>query len=108
MKNTITNAADITILSVIDATEKTGGGPVSVGATVVQAPKGAPNKVLKVLASDWRDILGKPYPKKEGGVKMEGLRHLADALIDCDYVNVVRVLASDALFPSIATPVNAS
>jgi len=101
MKNTITNAAEITVLAPIDATETTGGGLVSVGATVVEAPRGQPNTVLKVLYSDWQEILGKPFSKKVGGAKMEGLRHVADALRDCDYVNVVRVVDSTAEYPSI-------
>ena len=103
MKSIVTNAADITILSPIEyGTYKTGGGPASVGATVVQASMGQPGKILRVLESNWQDILGKPYPQKIGGVKMEGLRHVNDALLDCNFVNVVRVLASDAEFPSIS------
>ena len=68
---------------------------------MVRASKGLPGKVLKVYASDWQDILGKPLSKK-AGTHMEGLRHLADAVKDCNYVNVVRVVASDAEFPSIS------
>jgi hypothetical protein len=74
---------------------------VSVGATVVRASKGQPGKVLKVYDLNWEDVLGKPLSKK-AGTHMEGLRQLADAARDCNYVNVVRVVASDAKFPSIA------
>jgi hypothetical protein len=103
MKHTITNAAEITILRPVDyETYKTGGGPVSVGGTVLQATKGEPGKVLRVTKRDWQDILGKPFSKKEGGVKMEGLRHLNDALRDCNYVNVVRVVGANAKFPHLS------
>ena len=101
MLKSVTNAPGIFIQDPIDPTDKVGGGSVSVGACVVQAPKGRPNVVLNVNASNWQDILGKPYPAKVGGTKMEGLRHLADALLDCESVNVVRVLADDALYPGL-------
>jgi hypothetical protein len=102
MKSVVTNAAEITVLRPVDyETYKTGGGPVSVGATVVQATKGEPAKVLRVTQKDWQDILGKPFSKKVGGVKMEGLRHVADALKDCNYVNVVRVVGANAKFPHL-------
>ncbi|WP_028325815.1 hypothetical protein [Desulfatirhabdium butyrativorans] len=103
MKNIVTNAAGITVLRLIDNTLKTGGGPISIGATVVQSPKGAPGKVLKVTHVNWEDILGVPYTKIiPDRTQMEGLRHLADAVKECNYVNVVRVLASDARFPTLA------
>jgi hypothetical protein len=101
MKNIITNAADITVLAPIDNTYKTGGGLVSVGATAVRASKGRPGEILKVYDSTWEDVLGKPLSKKVG-THMEGLRHLADAAKDCNYVNVVRVVGVDYKFPSMA------
>jgi len=100
-KKTITNAADITVLPLqANATLKTGGGPVSVGAVALMASQGPVMQVTQVTADNWQDIFGKPLPKKSVG--MEGLRHLADAVRDCDYVNVVRVVASDAAFPTLA------
>lgn len=100
MKSVITNAAEITVLDVIDNTFKTGGGPVSVGATVVMASKGPVGEVVQVRATDWQDYFGKPLTKKSTG--MEGLRHLSEAAEECNYVNVVRVVAADAKFPSLA------
>lgn len=100
MKNVITNAADITVLRLIDNTLKTGGGPASVGATVVMASKGPVGKVTQVTDANWQQIFGKPLNKRVTG--MEGLRHLADAVKECNYVNVVRVVAADAKFPSIS------
>ena len=100
MKNVITNAADITVLRLIDNTQKTGGGPASVGATVVMASKGPVGKVVQVTDSNWQQIFGKPLNKKASG--MEGLRHLAEAVKECNYVNVVRVVAADARFPSLS------
>lgn len=100
MKNVITNAAEITILNVIDNTLKTGGGPVSVGGTVVVASKGPVGVITQVRDSDWQEVFGKPLTKKTVG--MEGLRHLADATPDCNYVNVVRLVASDAKYPSLS------
>ena len=100
MKNVITNAADITVLGLIDNTIKTGGGPVSIGAAVTTASKGLPGKVHQLTEANWQKITGKPLPKKAGG--MEGLRHVADALKRCNYVNWVRVLAADAKFPSLS------
>jgi hypothetical protein len=100
MKNTISNAAAITVLAPIaDATIKTGGGPVSIGATVIVASKGPVNKVVKVYNKTWQDVFGKPLPKRVDG--MEGLRHVADAAKECDYINVVRAIHSDARFPSL-------
>lgn len=101
IKNTITNAADITILKLIDNTYKTGGGPVSIAACVVEAPKGPVGRALFLTDATWQQTLGKPYHPREGG-KSEGLRHLADATKDCQGVQVVRVVASDAAFPSIS------
>jgi len=99
MKNVITNAAEITILNVIDNTFKTGGGPVSVGGTVVIASKGPIGVVTQVRDENWQSIFGKPLTKKTYG--MEGLRHLADATPYCNYVNVVRVVDAAAKFPSL-------
>lgn len=102
IKNTITNAADITILKLIDNTFKTGGGPVSIAATVVEAPKGPVGRPIFVTDDSWRRIFGKPYHPREGGTKAEGLRHLGESAKDCQGVQVVRVLASDARFPSLS------
>lgn len=99
MKSIITNAADITVLRLIDNTYKTGGGPVSVGATVLVASKGPVGKVTKVRYDNWEDVFGKPLSKRSNF--MEGLRHLADATQDCSYINVVRAVHSDAKFPSL-------
>lgn len=100
MKNIITNAAEITVLRLIDNTFKTGGGPISIGATCLIASKGQPFVVTQVTASNWESIFGKPLSKKSEG--MEGLRHLADAVNECTYVNVVRVTPEDAKFPSLS------
>ncbi len=99
MKHVITNAAEITVLEVIDNTFKTGGGPVSVGGCVVVASKGPVGLVTQVSDDTWEDSFGKPLPKKSYG--MEGLRHLSEAAKKCNYVNVVRVVAADAKFPSL-------
>jgi hypothetical protein len=99
MKSIITNAAEITVLRLIDNTYKTGGGPVSVGATVVVASKGPVGKVTQVRDDNWQDLFGKPLPKRSSF--MEGLRHLSDAVQNCNYVNVVRVVHDDAKFPSL-------
>jgi len=102
MKSIVTNAAGITILRLIDNTLKTGGGPISIGATVLQAPRGPVGRVVPVTASNWKSIFGTPYPKTiSDRTQMEGLRHLNDAAKECAYVNVIRVLASDAEFPSL-------
>lgn len=101
IKNTITNAADITILKLIDNTYKTGGGPVSIAACVLEAPKGPVGRVTHVTDATWRQVFGKPYHPREGG-KAEGLRHLSEATKECQGVQVVRVLAEDALFPSLS------
>jgi hypothetical protein len=99
MKSVITNAAEITVLRLIDNTYKTGGGPVSVGATVLVASKGPVGKVTQVRDDNWEDIFGTPLSRRSSF--MEGLRHLADAVKECNYVNVVRVVKSDARFPSL-------
>lgn len=105
MKDVITNAAEITILKTdANATLKTGGGPVSVGAAVTIASKGEPFKVHKLKADVWQETTGKPLPKKVAG--MEGLRHVADAIRHCNYINWVRVMASDARFPSLTVVSN--
>lgn len=100
MRQIVTNAAGITVLRLIDNTLKTGGGPVSIGATVVRAPKGPVGKVVQVNYANWEDIFGKPYPKKTSDrTQMEGLRHLNDAAKECIFVNVVRVIGQNATFP---------
>lgn len=99
MKSVITNAAEITVLRLIDNTFKTGGGPASVGATVVVANKGPVGVVTQVLDGNREAIFGKPMTRRTP--HMEGLRHLADAAKECNYVNVVRVVPTDAKFPSM-------
>jgi len=99
MKSIITNAAGIAVLQLKDNTYKTGGGPVSVGATAIAAGKGPVGVVTQVTANTWEEIFGKPLPKRS--TNMEGLRHLAEAAEDCNYVNVVRVVHEDAKFPSL-------
>lgn len=103
MKGVITNAAEITVLQPIDQNYKTGGGPVSVGGCVVVASKGRPFSPFEVFggSSLQEKRLGKPLPKKAAG--MEGLRHLADAAQECNWVNVIRVVnAQEYRFPSLA------
>ncbi|MDX5979646.1 hypothetical protein [Vreelandella alkaliphila] len=100
IKSTITNAADITILTLIDNTYRTIRGNNSIAACVVEAPKGPVGRVLNVHGENWRDILGKPFHAREG-IKSEGLRHLNEAAEACESVQVVRVVAEDAEFPSI-------
>lgn len=99
MKSVITNAAAITVLRLIDNTFKTGGGPVSVGATVIVASKGPVGKVTQVTDDNWDDIFGSPLSRRSSF--MEGLRHLSDAVKECNYINVVRAVHSDASFPSL-------
>ncbi|MGP9633794.1 hypothetical protein ACT3R7_12075 [Halomonas sp. AOP43-A1-21] len=101
IKSTITNAADITILKLSDNTYKTGGGPVGIGACVVESPKGPVGRAVFATDDTWQALFGKPYHPREGA-KAEGLRHLADAAKDCQGVQVVRVVAEDAAVPSIS------
>lgn len=103
MKDTITNAAEITILQPIDNNYKTGGGDISIGGTLVVASKGQPFKPIAIYGgtTDIEDNFGLPLPKKMSG--MEGLRHVHDASESCSYVNVVRVVnALTYRFPSVA------
>ncbi|MEA5377348.1 hypothetical protein [Vibrio parahaemolyticus] len=102
----ITEAAGISVLPPIDNNFTTGGGDVAVGACAVIAPKGAVGKIITVTADNWEDTLGRPLPMKLG-TKAEGLRHLKDALDALQYCHVVRVVADDAKYPSIALPVTA-
>lgn len=110
MKSIVTNAAAISVLRLIDNMFKTGGGPVSIGATVIRAPKGPVGKVTQVTYESWERTFGKPYPRKsietqsaeQAQTQREGLRHLNDAAKNCVYVNVVRLVAADARFPVIA------
>ena len=100
IKNTITNAADITVLNLIDRTYKTGGGPVSVAGTVVVASRGPVGRAVQVRNDNWEDIFGKPLPRSFGD-GFEGLRHVGDAAKQCQYLQVVRVVAEDYRYPSI-------
>jgi len=101
MKQVITNAADITILRTdASATTKTGGGPISIGASAVVASKGKPFTVIRTLASTLEKLFGKALPKKAAGA--EGLRHVNDALKELLYCNLVRVVNEDYRFPSLA------
>lgn len=103
MKSTITNAAEITILAPIDNNYKTGGGDISVGGACVIAGKGKPFFPMEIYGdtTDLEDTFGTPLPKKAVG--MEGLRHVHDAIQECSYCNVVRVVNSLRYrFPSIA------
>ena len=109
MKHTITNAAEITILEPLDNNYKTGGGPVSVGGCVLVASRGKPFMPLEILPeSTWSGgtsslerVLGTPLSKKAYG--MEGLRHLAEACKECDWVNVVRAVnTKDYRYPALA------
>lgn len=101
IKNTVTNAAEITVLELIDNTLKTGGGPASVFGSVIEAPKGPVMKPIKVTSADWRSTFGKPFPLKYG-THAEGLRHVAEAADDAQGIVVVRVVASDFAVPSLS------
>lgn len=103
MKNVITNAAEITVLSPIDNNYKTGGGPVSVGGCAVMATKGRPFFIHEITGSGsgQEDTFGKPLPKKSPG--MEGLRHLSEAAKECNWVNAVRVVnQKEYRYPSLS------
>lgn len=103
MKKVITDAAEITVLEPIDKNYKTGGGPVSVGGCAVMASKGKPFEVHEIFGygTSLEDTFGKPLPKKSYG--MEGLRHLAEAAKDCNWVQAVRVVNSkDYMYPSLS------
>ncbi len=103
MKNVITSAAEITVLEPIDNNYKTGGGPVSVGGCAIVAAKGNPFEVYEVfgVGTSQEDIFGKPLPKKAYG--MEGLRHLAEAAKECNWVQTVRVVNSqEYMYPSMS------
>lgn len=101
IKNTITNAADITVLGLTDSTYKSGGGNASIAACVVEAPKGPVGRAVYVTDATWRSVFGKPFHPREGA-KAEGLRHLGEATKECQGVQVVRVVGEGAEFPSIA------
>lgn len=103
MKDTITNAAEITVLQPIDNNYKTGGGDISVGGACVVASKGKPLTPIAIYgdSTDLEDAFGLPLPKKAYG--MEGLRHVSDASEDCSYVNTVRVVNTLRYrFPSLS------
>lgn len=102
MKDTITNAAEITILAPIDNNYKTGGGDISIGGCLVIATKGKPFTPIAIYGgtTDLEDNFGLPLPKKATG--MEGLRHAHDAAESCSYVHVVRVVnALTYRYPSL-------
>jgi hypothetical protein len=101
MKTEITNAAEISVLPLIDNTYKTGGGPFSVGATVIRASKGPVGKVVQITDATRERIFGIPFPN-DVGAHMEGLRHLADATKECSIVYAARVVAADAKYPHMA------
>lgn len=100
IKNVLTNAADISVFELIDRNYKTGGGPVSVAGTVVMASRGPVGRVFQVRNDTWEAILGSPLPRSFGD-GYEGLRHLAEAAEECNYVQCVRVVAEDARYPAI-------
>lgn len=101
IKNTITNAADISVLRLVDNNYKVGGGPASVSGTVVVASKGAINQVLKLNNDNWQAKLGRPLPSSTG-LGSEGLRHLSEAAEDASYLQVVRVVSDDFRYPSLS------
>lgn len=102
MKSVITNAAELTVLEPIDNTYKTGGGPVSVGGCVILAAKGRPFTVHEIfgVGTSQEDTFGSPLPKKAYG--MEGLRHLSEAVKECNWVQAVRVVnQQEYRYPSL-------
>lgn len=100
IKNIITSAAEITVLPLLDTTYNPAGGPVSVSGTVVMAKRGPVGQVFTVTNDTWEQNLGFPLPRSEG-VGFEGVRHVAEAAKNCQAVKVVRVVASDARYPSL-------
>lgn len=101
IKNFITEAPGFAVLPPLDNNFKVGGGSVAVAACAVFASKGQVGKVITVNADSMEGLLGRPMPMNKG-TDSEGLRQLDDALAKLQYCNVVRVLADDARFPSIA------
>jgi hypothetical protein len=81
-----------------------GGGQYSTGACVGEFRRGPLGKIFQVTAANYLDILGKPYPKTfireaDDMRPMEAIRQMAEALEEANYLNVVRVIADDALRP---------
>lgn len=101
INNTVTNAANISVFELIDNNYSIGGGAASISGTVVVASKGPIGQVLQLNADNWQDVLGKPLPMS-AGLGAEGLRHLAEAAEDASYLQVVRCVAADFKFPSLA------
>lgn len=108
--STITKAADIVVFEPnTERTVSTELNTYNVGATVIAANKGRVGEVFPVYLSNFREVLGGVLPKSDGDLR-EGLYHIADALDfprgssanGCPYVNVVRVVPSDAKFPTIS------
>lgn len=100
----ITDVAAITILPLkMEDTYTDSSWPGSVGATVIEASKGRVGEVTAVTAATLKQYFGnKPFPKSSG-TRREGYMQLNDALSNgASWVNVVRVVADDALFPTVS------
>ncbi len=106
MTQVVTSAAKIVVLKPIaDNTVSVGGSAAAICATVVVSSKGLPGRPLYVTGDSVESVLGKPQPMANG-TNAEGMRHLNDALSECQYGYVVRTVGADARFPSITLPVS--
>lgn len=100
---TISNESGIFLLPPdASATSFTASESPAVAAGIVRSQKGKPFSLLPVTAKTFLKVLGEPFhPSSKGGLAAaEPMRHLKEALAEGP-AYVVRVVASDAVYPLI-------
>ncbi len=98
----VTQAPKIVVLRPIaDRTLTVPGSAAAICVTAFVSQKGPVGRPVYATRADIVPIFGKPLPMHTG-VNAEGLRHVDDALAECQYGYFVRVLADDARYPSLA------
>ena len=101
IKSTVSQAPGIFVLKPIDNNLSTSGQSQLIPACAVYASKGPVGVPVQVTADTWQDVFGRPLPMN-AGEQAEGLRQLKDALEECSYAMVTRVMPDDAKYPSVA------
>lgn len=101
IKSTVTQAPGIFVLKPIDNNFSTSGQSLLIPACAIYASKGPVGVPVQVTADNWQDVFGRPLPMNQGE-KAEGLRQLKDALDECAWAMVARVMPTDAKYPSLA------
>lgn len=100
---TLTQASGITVLRPTAALSISGAGSQMPAAAVAVMERGPVGKSFRVTGKTYKALCGKSlHPTVGDNREWEGMRHIADAVKGVAYIDVVRVVPSDAAYPFLS------